>query len=149
MQIVPVAAGTHLDQLEAQTGLSEAVGRLADDAVALVGGGDGGAVSVETALDCRYAGQSHELRVADVADFHAEHERRNGYQRPDAPVEVVAIRARAEIASGLAIVDLPDVERAEGVGPTVLAEEDCTIWVPEGWRARRGEAGALLVERDG
>ncbi len=32
-------------------------------------------------------------RVADVDDFRAEHERRNGYARPDAPVEVVAVRA--------------------------------------------------------
>ena len=57
--------------------------------------GDAADVDVELALDCRYAGQSHELTVPDVADFHAEHRRRNGYARPDDPVEVVALRAVA------------------------------------------------------
>ena len=33
------------------------------------------AVEVTIGVDCRYAGQSHELRVATVADFHAEHQR--------------------------------------------------------------------------
>ncbi len=127
-------------------GLEAARSQLADEAVRLVGRGDG--ATVETSVDCRYEGQSHELRVRDVSDFHAEHERRNGYQRPDAPVEVVALRARAEVASDLDVVALPDVARPTGVGPTVLAEEDCTIWVPEGWRARLGEASALIVERD-
>ena len=47
--------------------------------------GDDDEVAVTTALDCRYAGQSHELTVGDVAAFHEEHRRRNGYARPDAP----------------------------------------------------------------
>ena len=46
-------------------------------------------------VDCRYAGQSHELTVPDVAVVRTRHERRNGYARPGHPVEVVALRATA------------------------------------------------------
>ena len=68
--------------------------------------------------------------------------------RVGVPVEVVALRARAELASPVSVVGLPRVAaRRGGVGPCVLAEEDCTIWVPEGWRADAGEAGALVLRR--
>ena len=30
---------------------------------------------------------------------------------------------------------------------TGVAEEDCTIWVPDGWRAEPGPLGALVVTR--
>jgi N-methylhydantoinase A len=33
------------------------------------------------------------------------------------------------------------------VGPAVVAERDCTIWVPDGWRAEPGPLGALVVTR--
>ncbi len=105
------------------------------------------AVVVETWLDCRYRGQSHELTVASVAGFHTEHERRNGYASPERPVEVVAIRARARRASPVTLADLPAPERAPAVGPVVIAEPDCTIWVPDGWRAAPGAGGALVLTR--
>ena len=68
---------------------------------------------------------------------HAEHERRNGHVRHGVAVEVVALRARASVASPVSVVGLPPVAgRGGGVGPCVLAEADCTIWVPApGWRA--------------
>jgi N-methylhydantoinase A/oxoprolinase/acetone carboxylase beta subunit len=106
------------------------------------------AILVELALDCRYAGQSHELRVPRVDDFPAEHERRNGYRRDGHPVEVVALRATARLPSGLAVDDLPLVERAGAVGPAVIAEPDCTIWVPAGWVARPHPSGALILGPD-
>jgi N-methylhydantoinase A/oxoprolinase/acetone carboxylase beta subunit len=124
-------------------GLDAARRRLADEAAAQLGGAD----EVETSIDCRYEGQSHELTVADLSSFHAEHERRNGYTRPDWPVEVTAIRARARRRARLDVTDLPAVPRPTGAGPTVLAEDDCTVWVPEGWRARLGDVGALILER--
>ena len=40
---------------------------------------------VEIGLDCRYAGQSHELTVPGVADFEAEHARRNGFPLDGSP----------------------------------------------------------------
>jgi N-methylhydantoinase A/oxoprolinase/acetone carboxylase beta subunit len=113
-------------------------------------------IAVTTSLDCRYAGQSYELTVPTVAAFHEEHERRNGYRRQDAAVEVVALRATAAIASPVSLGDLgpsaadggdsPSVPRGVStVGPAVIAEPDCTIWIPAGWRADPGRAGALIL----
>ena len=53
----------------------EELGRAASAAV-------GTAELIETFVDCRYVGQSHEVTVPRPADFPAEHERRNGYARP-------------------------------------------------------------------
>jgi N-methylhydantoinase A/oxoprolinase/acetone carboxylase beta subunit len=131
-------------------GLAEALAALADEARALVAGDTG--VTVETAVDCRYRGQSHELTVPTVGEFHDEHRRRNGYARPDDPVEVVAIRAVAARPPAVGADDLPDPPARPGdeqAGPAVLAEPDCTIWVPEGWVARPGAAGALVLRREG
>ncbi len=111
---------------------------------------------VTCALDCRYAGQSHELRVAwepdgdgadFVAAFHEEHRRRNGYARPGTAVEVTALRVTATVAAPLTIDELPVPHRAAATGPTTIAEPDCTIWIPEGWEATPGVGGALLLRR--
>jgi N-methylhydantoinase A/oxoprolinase/acetone carboxylase beta subunit len=104
--------------------------------------------TVEIAYDCRYAGQSHELTVPSVDAFAAEHLRVNGHVRDGERVEVVAVRARASLPSPVAVLDLPVAEdRREGIGPLVIAESDCTIWVPAGWRSHVGEAGALMLRR--
>src|SRR5205807_2291162 len=95
-------------------GLVAALDHVADEAVALVGGDD---VEVERLVDCRYAGQSHELTVAGPDEFPAEHERRNGFARPGAAVEVVALRVRARRPAPLSPADLPPVERSEVRGP--------------------------------
>jgi N-methylhydantoinase A/oxoprolinase/acetone carboxylase beta subunit len=124
-------------------GIPEALEVLAAEASGLVGRD----AEVRTALDCRYVGQSHELTVGDVRAFHAEHRVRNGFDRPDAPVEVVALRATARRPSPVAADDLPAPERRGALGPAVIAEADCTIWVPDGWRAEPGEAGALILRR--
>jgi N-methylhydantoinase A/oxoprolinase/acetone carboxylase beta subunit len=124
-------------------GLDAAVRSLARAAAGLVGDPD----EVVTALDCRYAGQSHELTVARLEEFHDAHARRNGYGRPESPVEVITLRATARRAPAVAIHELPTPRRVGGDGPTYLAEADCTIWVPAGWRARPGAAGALVLER--
>jgi 5-oxoprolinase (ATP-hydrolysing) len=124
-------------------GLDDALAALAAEAESAVPGAE-----VTTALDCRYEGQSHELRVAAIDDFAAEHERRNGYARPGTPVEVVALRATARLASPVGVADLPVTERAAAVGPAVIAEPDCTIWVADGWRADpHPTSGALVLTR--
>ncbi|MGH8993621.1 MAG: hydantoinase/oxoprolinase family protein, partial [Acidimicrobiia bacterium] len=125
--------------------LEEALAELAGQARAAVAGS--GDVEVEVALDCRYAGQSHELTVRAVEDFGAEHERRNGYTRPGAPVEVVALRARARRPAPLDPEDLPSVSRERIEGPAVAAEPDCTMWVPEGWTAEPQASGAWVITR--
>jgi N-methylhydantoinase A/oxoprolinase/acetone carboxylase beta subunit len=138
------------------TGLAEALATLAAEAAALVApaaeqatGVDVG-VEVETAVDCRYRGQSHELTVASVAGFPAEHERRNGYAPRDQAVEVIALRATATRAPAVDADALPPVpprlDRPRR-GPAVLAEPDCTVWIPERWVAEPGAAGALVLRR--
>jgi N-methylhydantoinase A/oxoprolinase/acetone carboxylase beta subunit len=112
----------------------------------------GGGAVVDVAVDCRYEGQSHELTVPDVGDFAAEHERRNGYARGDAVVEVVALRASARLAPVVDVGALPAVvsgDRASGVlGPAVLAEPDCTVWVADGWRAEvHRSSGSWILRR--
>ncbi len=115
--------------------------------MAAVDGGRSAVVVTTTSVDCRYDGQSHELTVPTVADFGKEHRRRNGYDRPDSPIEVVALRASASGPALLDPSDLPPVERASVLGPAVLAEADCTVWVPDGWHGEPGTAGALILRR--
>ena len=124
-------------------GLSEALAELGDRARALVGDG----AEVTTSVDCRYAGQSHELSVAAVDDFADEHARRNGYSRPGAPVEVVALRASARTAPVVRPEDLQPVDRQPVRGPYVVAEPDCTMWIPEGWAADVGPDGSFVITR--
>ncbi len=126
-------------------GVPAALAELGAAAAGALGAGDG--VEVVTTLDCRYAGQSHELRVPTVAELGAQHRLRNGYDRPGTPIEVVALRATARRSAPTAVTDLPDVARTAALGPAVIAEPDCTVWVPEGWRADPGELGALVLRR--
>jgi N-methylhydantoinase A/oxoprolinase/acetone carboxylase beta subunit len=129
-------------------GIAAALDELAEEATALVlHGGDPGEVEVERLVDCRYAGQSHELTVDSPGAFPAEHERRNGFARPGAPIEVVALRVRARRPAPLAPEDLPPVERRALHGPEVVAEHDCTVWVPDGWHGEPGPLGAWVLRR--
>src|SRR5204862_312264 len=105
---------------------------------------------VTTSVDCRYAGQSHELTVDSVADFHALHARRNGYARPDDLVEVIAVRARAATPSPVAVADLPAPPRRRIDGPAVVADADITLVTPchvegrlVGWAANRAHHADL------
>jgi N-methylhydantoinase A/oxoprolinase/acetone carboxylase beta subunit len=106
------------------------------------------AVDVELSVDCRYAGQSHEITVASVAAFDEEHERRNGFRRDGAPVEVVAVRASARLDGVVDVSRMPAASpRRDAVGPCVLAEPDCTVWVPSGWHAQVGGGGSWILRR--
>jgi N-methylhydantoinase A/oxoprolinase/acetone carboxylase beta subunit len=135
------------------SGVERALAELADEAGAAVAPD----AEVETFLDCRYAGQSHELTVATVDAFDDEHRRRNGYARPGAPIEIVALRARARQASPVSVSDLgPPQAHGDGgqgggrrptKGPAVLAEPDCTVWVPEGWTADVAADGSWVLSR--
>jgi N-methylhydantoinase A/oxoprolinase/acetone carboxylase beta subunit len=109
----------------------------------------GSGADLAVSFDCRYAGQSHELTVASVAGFGAEHARRNGFNL-DAPVEVVAIRASARWPSPIDVAALPAPGRVGPVaGPAVIAESDCTVWVAPGWRADADPSGCWLLARAG
>ena len=123
-------------------GLADARRALAQRAAELVSGSE-----VEERLDCRYEGQSHELTVAEIDEFPAVHEQRNGYARPGVGIEVVALRARATRSAPMRVEDLPTPERAPIKGPGVVAEPDCTVWVADGWTATPGPTGAWIMER--
>lgn len=131
-------------------GLDATLGDLAAQARGLLSG-EPTDVTVTTAVDCRYRGQSHELRVPSVAAFPQEHRRRNGYERAGDPIEVVALRAVAESAAPATVEQA--LESWEGrwtgpvVGPQVVVREDCTIWVPAGWRGEPGPLGSLVLRR--
>ncbi|HEX3393309.1 MAG TPA: hydantoinase/oxoprolinase family protein [Acidimicrobiales bacterium] len=141
-----------------QAGMDAALGelaRLARDALANGGSRDGDGdgvetgVDVTTSLDCRYAGQSHELTVSTVDHFDAEHRRRNGYSRAGTAIEVTALRARARAAAAVDIADLgpPPMARRPVEGPAVVAEADCTVWVPQGWSGRVADDGSWVLTR--
>jgi N-methylhydantoinase A/oxoprolinase/acetone carboxylase beta subunit len=142
----------------AHHGVDGALDALVGRARARIGVGSDGTlpVVVECALDCRYDGQSHELTVVHRVDdartpawesFHDAHEARNGFARRGSPVEVVALRVRATLPVAVDVRELPPVERRTVTGPSVAAEADCTVWVPDGWVARPGPASAWLVTR--
>jgi N-methylhydantoinase A/oxoprolinase/acetone carboxylase beta subunit len=130
-------------------GLSQALTELAVRAAEEVAADAVAAeVVVETAVDCRYAGQSHELTVPSLDEFPAEHRRRNGFSRPGAPVEVVALRAKATAPAPFTVDDLGrPPSRQPASGPCVVAEPDCTLWIPDGWRAEVAAEGAWVLER--
>jgi 5-oxoprolinase (ATP-hydrolysing) len=125
-----------------RVGIDDARAALAARAAALVPGGE-----VDQWLDCRYAGQSHELLVGDLEEFPAVHAQRNGYARPGVTIEVVALRARVSRVAPVAVTDLAEPDRGRARGPAVVAEPDCTVWIPDGWSARPGPAGAWILER--
>jgi N-methylhydantoinase A len=138
--------------------------------------------TVEMRADIRYPGQSHETQIpVDIDDtwetmaerFHATHRVRNGFARPDQPIELVTLRAAAvsrpaiewsslpfETADGPALLgERADAEgrsiarwwrpvlrpATEIVGPAVLEEPEATTWIGEGERAVVLEDGTLEI----
>ena len=132
-------------------GLAVALADLAAEARGLLDAGPAATVTVATAVDCRYRGQSHELRVPAVADFPSAHRLRNGYERPGDPVEVTALRAVARSEPPCTVDEVLGSWSGRWVepvvGPRVVVREDCTIWVADGWRGEPGPLGSLVVRR--
>jgi N-methylhydantoinase A len=64
-----------------------------------------GSVRSQHTLDVRYRGQGYELNVTFsrnwLGDFHREHQRRYGYSRPGAEVEIVTLRSRARLPNNI------------------------------------------------
>jgi N-methylhydantoinase A/oxoprolinase/acetone carboxylase beta subunit len=126
-------------------GLQHAASDLASEAVRRLGDS---AAQVELGFDCRYEGQSHEITVPSLSTFEDEHHRRNGFARPGAQVEVTAIRATARLSAPIDPGALPvPPGRAPAEGPGVLVEEDCTVWLAEGWTAQLAEGGSWILRR--
>ena len=115
---------------------------------------DGADIEFQQFLDCRYSGQSHDLRTESVAAFHDDHERTNGYARRGDPVEVTAVRLQARLAAPTTMQELCAESQGawgQGVleGPAVVSRDDCTVWVPAGWSGSEGALGALVLRRTG
>jgi N-methylhydantoinase A len=110
----------------------------------------GGAVEIECEL--RYRGQAHELTVglkpaATLSRrFHARHRERYGFDDPAAEVEVTSVRTSV-VAPG-ASYELERAKRVAAVrGPASVPLDGATLWVAEGWTARRGGDGSWRVTR--
>jgi N-methylhydantoinase A/oxoprolinase/acetone carboxylase beta subunit len=128
-------------------GAEAAAAALAAEAEARCGGG---VDRVSVAFDCRYAGQSHEITVPSATAFAEEHVRRRGYALGRSPVEVIAVRASAQVYSPVDSAGLaPPARRGPIQGPAVIAEADCTVWVAGGWTAWVHPGGSWVLERAG
>lgn len=118
-------------------------------------------------VDCRYGGQSHEIRVrVDPRDtpeelaerFHRSHERLNGYRRDGASIEIVTLRAGAEVqapSSPLEVLraaarSLPARLPEEVVeGPHLVEEAESCTWIPPGFSASTDEIGNIVIQPPG
>ena len=106
--------------------------------------------TVDRTVELRYPGQSHALEVpwgADAADaFHAAHRARFGHAL-DMPVELVNLRVRVS-APAERVAAAPRAGDARTVvGPAIVATQDSTLWVAEGWTAEEDGSGNWRLGR--
>jgi N-methylhydantoinase A len=114
---------------------------------------------VERFVECRYQGQSYELRIPVGGDFHEAHRRRYGFSR-NAPVEIVnlVVRVTAErrkpelrpIPKGGRVrtgsIDRTSLRAGDRVkGPAVISEDNATCWVERGWTGRVDSYGNIVI----
>ena len=130
-------------------------------ATGLVGLTGSSPTRVESLVDVRYLGQSHETTVEyrpgegwqELTErFHASHRRRNGFARPGDPVEAVTVRAVAFGSPVLSWSQLPE-HRPEGearrsrrqvwVGDVALSAE---VWWRPGMAAGDEVVGPAVIE---
>ncbi|MCJ7725990.1 MAG: hydantoinase/oxoprolinase family protein [Acidimicrobiia bacterium] len=138
-------------------GLPEAAATVAAEASNALGSSG----EVSTVADVRYRGQSHETsvpyRIGDAWEtlaerFHAAHRQRNGFDRPDDPIEVVTVRAEAVGTPALRWDQLP-APAPQGVARTgerkVLTpdgENTASVWWRPGLAPGDEVAGPAVVE---
>ena len=126
-----------LSEEEIETHLQTLLKRGREDLAAE--GFRGEEVRLERFLDLRYLGQSYELTIPYprpsleqvITEFHLAHERRYGYARPEAAVEVVTLRVRA-----VGTLERPQF-RSQPLGPAEAREARVgqqTVWFGE-WRS--------------
>jgi N-methylhydantoinase A len=157
---VDAVTGVVMDRTHA-AGLPHLVAEVAAAAVARLESAGAPPAAVRTSVDARYLGQAHEVSVecdrrADweevAADFHRLHHERNGFSRPDDPIEVVAVRAEAEGGPPLRWQDLPPVAPAgpdrAGTRPLVgdAGPVSAARWLRAGLRPGTELPGPAVVE---
>jgi N-methylhydantoinase A len=116
---------------------------------------------VRLVADVRYLGQAHETSVGyEVGEgwttlagrFHAIHHDRNGFARPDDPIEVVTLRAEAVGTLAMAWDDLPafhpvgDAERGTREILTSAGPREASIWWRPGLAPGRQVVGPAVIE---
>jgi N-methylhydantoinase A len=159
--------------------LDRALERIEAEALeaAAAEGVPGAGVRVVREVDLRYEGQSHALRVPYAPgrlaeDFHAAHERWNGFREEGRAIELVAVHVAAIFEEALPLSPTLPPEGGAGPnaqpigasaagplylreslasgaavdGPAVIGEYSGTTWVPAGWRARALATDDLLLE---
>jgi N-methylhydantoinase A len=111
-----------------------------------------GRLGREAECELRYRGQAHELSVpvaprGTLAErFHARHRERYGFDQPDGEIEVVSVRLTT-VEPGPEL-DLPRMPRTAPVkGPASVPLDGATMWVGEGWTARRRADGSWRLAR--
>jgi N-methylhydantoinase A len=139
-----------------------------------------GRVVYEPSADLRYRGQGYEINIPYGPDlfsrFHAEHQRRYGYQSPAHEVEIVTVRLRGRVASPEKLAAMKLEAGAAGKpsvadvyfggrrlrshvlprdrlsagrryrGPAIITEYSATTVVPPGFIFQADKAHNLLVE---
>lgn len=140
------------------------------------------AEQIELRADFRYRGQSHETTIAISTGepwsvlshrFHEAHQKANGFSMPEAPIELVTLRATATSAPLMTWNDIPPIsaqsetrlpDRAlpdgtfatrtwrpglrpgqEIRGPAVIEEPEATTWLQPGDRALVLDDGTIEV----
>jgi N-methylhydantoinase A len=106
----------------------------------------------QASADLRYAGQGFELEVeleplSSLAErFHTRHAERYGHDDRGTPIEVVNLRAAAVGAPPQ--LRLARAPRSRPMsGPATVHLDGATLWVAQGWTARRAADGSWRVTR--
>lgn len=142
------AASVHLDDHD-ETALDRAVESVAREAERGLRGMGVPPEATVTSVDVRYRGQAHETSVrydvgagwaALAGDFHRRHKARNGFARPDDPIEVVTVRASAVGTPAMQWTDLPEV-RPDGDADGGMVEVHLEGVTQEVRRVRRAGLG--------
>ena len=118
-------------------------------------GGDGSVGSEQRWLRARYVGQGHELEIPFapgeegaqlVERFAAEHEKRMGFAL-EQEIEVIGARIALSTPVREPALAAAQAERDTIRGPAVVALNDATMFVADGWTARALPIGGCLMER--
>lgn len=143
--------------------VTDAFDRVSDRARSTLEAAGHRVARIESVVDVRYRGQSHEIGVpfakgdsieGIVGAFHEAHRRRNGFIRPDDPVEVVTVRAAAVGTPALSIDQLAvEPSGAETTGDTrrvIFAEGsvDAAVVHRDSLAAGATVSGPAIVEED-
>jgi N-methylhydantoinase A len=130
--------------------------------------------TLERSYDVRYLGQSYELQVHGLAEFHDKHAKEYGYSHPGHPVEVVTVRVRASrtVNAPALHTQAPEpsvdeerqiwhrgewltvsaigrfqTQKTPAAGPALVLDYGSTTFVPPGWSYCCDDYANLVLTR--